>query len=535
VKARWHCRLGLANLQAAMAAHPALPRALAVLLAASPLSPLGGQLPPLTVPRGYLRVEASGGFAVHDQRFRNGTVESAAADFARDPAGRSLFPGLRIADSLLARVTGLSDAALHLGRTSATQLVFIGTGGMGLAWGLTSRVTLFGYVPVVRVRVRSTFALDSLGSVAGINPANPLFGDGPGRSAAAVFFQQFDASLGTLAQRLQNGAYDHDPSLRALAQETLARGTALRQDLFALMLGGGVGSLFLPTQSSTPGLRMQEVVAAFQARLSGELGVTGFTQIPPLPQRRASNADLTSVLQHPQGPFRGSLETPTVAALGDVELGLAIGLVDTYDAETRRGFRLAAQALARLRTSRRPTPGRFFDVGTGDRQPDVELGFVADVLLDHVGTRLTGGYNLQLPGEAQARIAAPSEPFPTWDRLAAVRYDLGDVLTLGASPYLRLARNFAFTTGATWHRRRSDAVTLVTGQAEIPGAPPGLLAEDSERTWITATAGFLYSAGAIGGQPLDAGAWWEGVVAATGGRVPRSSTIRFLLRVYHRF
>jgi hypothetical protein len=505
--------------------------ALALLL---PGGPLAAQLPPLTVPRGSVRVDGSGGFAVHDRRFRDGIREDAAADFIHDPAGRSLFPALATADSLLARITGMADAALTLGSTRASQLVFIGTGAVGLAWGVTSRLTLFGTMPIERVRVRATFELDSLGSTTGLNPANPLFGTAVGQAQAGQFFQQFDAALAALADRLANGVYDGDPAQRALAQETLTRGEALRGELFLLLGGGGTASLFLPTAASVMGGQVRSVITTLQTTF-GTLGVQGFSEMVPLPERRAGTADVVNVLQRGDGPFRGSLETPRLATLGDIELGAAFGLVDTYRPETRRGARLAAQGLVRLRTSQRARPGWFFEVGSGDRQPDVEGTLVGDLLLNRVGLRLLGGYTLQLPGQALMRIAPPSEPFPEEGRLAAVDYDLGDVLTLGAQPYLRLAPHFGLTGGVTWRRRAADVYTLVPGQEEIPGAPVALLGEESERTWTTAHAGFSYSAGRFGGRPLDAGMWWEGVVASTGGRVPMTSAVRFLLRAYHRF
>jgi hypothetical protein len=485
-------------------------------------------------------VDIGGSFAAWDQRFRSGTTENAAQDFVRDQVGSEFFPALAASEALLSQVTGLANARFNLGRTTATQFVTRGTTAIGMAYGLTSRLTLFGMVPIVRVEVRSTLAQDSTGANSGFNPADPVFGDPAGRAQTAQFFARFDAAMTELSTNLTGGAYDGDPAAKQLAQETLADGTALRNDLFALMLGTEA-SPFLPVQASAIGAALLGNVNALQETLEGSLGITGFTETPALPNQRLGNDGFADFVNNPDGPVAGSLETPTIAALGDIEVGAAYAIVDQLDRPgARSGIRIAAQGLLRLRTSTRPRAGGFFDVGTGDRQPDLQLGLAADGLYGRFGARVSAGYNLQLAGKANQRISTPTQPIAYANTLAGLENNLGDELMVGITPFFRLAPTFGLVAGVSHTRKGKDTWSLLPGQDSIPGAPPELLGLDSEASWTTARAGLSFSSplGVAQGKPrlpLDAGLMWEGVIASSGGRTPKASSLRFLLRLYGRF
>ena len=519
-----------------------LPPSLAALVALTlGAGPLAAQLPPLTVPKRHVRVDLGGSFAAWDQRFLAGKLQPAAQDFMREQVGSDFFPALAPAESILARVTGLAGSRFDLGKTTATHFVTRGTTAFGLAYGLTSKLTLFGVVPIVWVDVRSTFGQEPGTANSGFNPASPVFGDAPGQVQSAQFFNQFDTALSTLAKQISEGAYDGDAATKQLAEETLATGTALQVDLFALIAGPGA-SPFLPTQSSATGTALVGTVTALQATLSGSLGVTGFEQTPALPSQPLGNADFSNFVSNADGPVAGSLAVPpTLTALGDIELGAAYAIIDQLGRPgVRSGFRLAAQGLMRLRTSTRPRPGLFFDVGTGDRQPDLEFGMAADGLYHRFGARLSAGYNLQLTGKAKQRISAPWQPIAYANTLAALQDNLGDEIRVGLMPFFRLAPTFGLVAGLTYTRKGADSWSLLAGQDSIPAAPPTLVGLDSEASWTTAMAGVSFSSplDVTKGKPklpLDAGFIWEGVIAGSGGRTPKSSTVRFFIRLYRRF
>lgn len=504
-------------------------------------APLAAQLPPLTVPRGHFRLDLTGSFLTADQRLRNGTTENLALDFVRAGAGSDLLGGLAAADEVLPRVTGVPGARLALGNTTASRMLTTGTGGIGLAWGVTDRLTVFGYLPIVRVKVRSTFGFDGEDALTGFNPADPVFGTGNGQVQTAQFFTQFDAALATLEQKITAGEYDGTPGLRTLAEETLASATALRGDLFTLLLGTGTASPFLPLSTSQLGTALLQRVTALQGTLSTSLAVDGFTQAPALPAFALTAEDFEGFLTNGQGPIAATLATPSLSSIGDIEVGAAWSIVDQLGtAGAVRGVRVAAQGLVRLRTGTLDSPTRLFDAGTGDRQPDVEGSVVGDVLFGSYGARAMAGYTLQLAGSEQRRIAPPDQPIAWADRLAGVSRNPGDILTIGVTPFVRLAETFALVGGAVWRRKGLDRVTLADGQPEIPGAPVDLLARETDGSWTTATVGLSYSTPATvrNGRPrlpLDAGLTWEAVVASSGDlRVVKHAGVRFWLRLYGR-
>jgi hypothetical protein len=502
--------------------------------------PAAAQFPPLTVPRGLFRAELTGTFASASQRLRNGETEPLGADFVRNALDSDFFGGLETADDLLQSITQLPDARINLGASSASHQVTVGTAGIGLAYGLTGRITLFGHLPIVRVKVRSTFDLVGDGT-AGFNPADPLFGTPEGETQSVQFFLGFDAALSTLEQKIAAGDYDADPAQRALAEATLASGTTLRNNLHALVLGTGTASPFLPVATSPVGAAVLSEVTGLQTILSTDLGVAGFANLPALPEAPLTSEEFDGFISNPAGPVAGSLATPSLGALGDAEVGVAITLADGLTGSTTgRGVRLAAQGLVRLPTSFLSDNRRFFDVGTGDKQTDVEGTMVLDLVAGKFGARAMGSYTLQMAGTAERRITRPDQPIALASRLARVSRNPGDLISVGFTPMFRLADRFGLMGGVAWRRKGSDAVTLAGGQDPLPDASPDLLAIDTDGSWTTATAGLLYTVpmrveNGKTHMPLDAGVAWESVINASGPlRVAKTATVRFWLRVYGR-
>ena len=231
-----------------------LPFALLVGLAV----PARAQLPPLTVPKGQIRLDFSGGLADWSERYRDGRKEAAAGDFLRNPVDAGWLPELAALETSLGRILGTSPSGLSLGRTRSQLLVNTGTAGIGLAFGLTSRLTIFGTVPFVRVKVQNTFDLDSAGSTLGLNPAHPVFGTVDGQVQAGTLLAELDLVLAELQTRIQAGFYDADPPTKAVAEATLLRGADIRAELGGLLTGGT--TVFLPTLTSATGTALTTTI-----------------------------------------------------------------------------------------------------------------------------------------------------------------------------------------------------------------------------------------------------------------------------------
>ena len=491
-------------------------------------SRLGAQLPPLGVPAGTLRVELDGSLETFDRRFREGQRESIAADLSSTALGSDRIPSLADAEARISRIIGNAGYRINLGALTTDAHADVGTGSLGLSLGLTNYIAIFGRIPLVRTRVQSLMQLDPSLANAGLNP---------GVDEQLSFFTQLDAALATLNAKLAAGDYDANPSQKALAQTTLADGTALRGDLFGLLADPATASPALPTTTSPAGTALDGRVVTLQATLSSDLGVTGFSLTPALPETALTKAELDELLTSPTG-LALRLDESSVTFRGDAELGAALTLIDRWDRGTRRGgFRSALSGLVRLPTGRREQPDRPLDIGTGDGQTDIQLDVVTDVGSGPLGARLIGTYVRQLPSDILTRVTRPSQPFAGPDRLTTVRRNPGDIFVLGIHPFYRLARTFGFSAGVEHWSRGVDRVTYASPTDSIPGIDPGILAEESKSSATMLSVGVTYSnAGGLrpGGKglPVDASWSYQRVLRAGGGRVPDSHAVRGKFRVY---
>jgi hypothetical protein len=490
---------------------------------------LAGQLPPVGVPGGVLRVELDGSLATFDRRFLDGQREGYAADLTSLALGSDRIPALSDADSRIGRIIGNTGYRINLGKLSADAEGEVGTGFLGLSLGLSNAISVFGRIPLIRTRVQTALQLDPTSADAGLNP---------GIDQQAPFFSQMDASLATLSAKLAAGEYDANPAQKALAQATLADATTLRSDLFGLLADPLSASPVLPTAASVAGTVLDSRIVALQTTLATDLGVSGFTLTPSLPDAAITKSELTDMLTSPAGPVAVRLSEAPVTSRGDAEVGASLTLVDRWDRSAHRGgFRTALSGLVRLPTGRREQSDRPLDIGTGEGQTDIQLGLVTDVGAGPLGVRLTGTYVRQLPSDIVTRVASPSQPFAGPDRVALVRRDPGDVFAIGVHPFYRLARTLGFTAGLDHWSRRADQVSYVDPAAAIPGVDANVLAENSKANATMLTVGLTYSnPGRLrpggNGLPVDASWSYERVLRAGGGRVPDSHAFRAQLRVY---
>ncbi|HEV8358559.1 MAG TPA: hypothetical protein VGQ17_17530 [Gemmatimonadales bacterium] len=507
-----------------------------LLLAAAPLA---AQLPPLTVPRGVVRVDLGGRFDNWDKRYLNGTEQEAAGDFNRDPVDGRWLPGLASAEEQLRAVTGVQALALSLGRSSSTMLVNLGTESIGAAWGVTGRLTLFGTVPFVRVRVRESFGLDSTGATAGFNPADPVFGTSGGASQTETFLLQMLAALTALDDSIRAGRYDLDPARKALAQATLARGTVLRNGLEPLL----TGTSFLPLAGSAAATALTRSIDSIRTRLGTDLGISGFTELPALPSRRMSAADFEGYATDPDGPIAGRpFHPPLLTYLGDIEVGAALAWLDRRPAPGARGgftARSVLQGTVRLRTGRLDRPDAFFDLPTGDRQPDVQGDMVTDLAAGRLGARFTARFVLQLPGRQQRRLSPPDQPIADASTLALVERDPGEIVEGAIEPFLRIGPTIALVGGVRHWLKGTDTYRYVPGQPPIEGTDPEVLAIGSKENGTAVSAGLSFVHDGVRrdgtvGLPMDASFRWEMIARSTEGRVPVKQTVWISLRFYKR-
>ena len=389
---------------------------------------------------------------------------------------------------------------------------------------------------MVYATARRTATIAGTSGDAGVNPADPSLGTVVGRGAAESFFSDFDTGLLALSTNLQGGAYDGDPAQRALAEQTLAGATAFRDSLRALVLDAGTASPFLPTATSGAGTTLAGRVTALQATLSNHLGVTSFATPLPLPVATDATFDTLGVLAtDPAGDFQyTSFAGQKRTGLGDAEVGAVLTLADSWDRKARGGFRLAVEGLLRLPTGMKVESDAAYPAPVDGGQTDVQVQAAADMGRGNFGVRLAGGYQLQLASTVTRRVAPPGTVMAPLATTADVSLDPGDELFVGVTPFWRLARPLGLLVGVQYRRRSDDAASYEG--AGVPGLDAAVLGEGTGYSTVHLSLGINYSDVGRGvspaRMPIDAGWSWDTVIAASGGRVARSTTIRMLVRLY---
>ncbi len=500
--------------------------------------PLRAQIIPITVPKNKVRLDFLGHLQSYDWRWTDGARTEAAAAFDR-LMDASFIPRLAEAERRVRTITGRPDLSLNVGRSTASQLVNLGTTGFGGAYGITKSITIHGLVPLIAVKVAPRVVVDSTGSNAGFNPASEVFGSALGRNQTLSFLSVLRVAINTLRTRITAGAYNADPALRQAADQALVRGQLLDTELTALLQD--VSADFAPRSGSDAGQLILAAIDGFRSTLAS-LGVTMDAGSPAFAAQGLDRDRFDDYLTNPDGTIgmRPIDDIPALSFLGDIEVGVAVAVIDRFPSTTfGSGLRAVVDATVRLRTAKLDSPDRPFDVGTGDRQPDVELSVTADYVQGRLGARFSGGYNLQLPGNQNRRITRFDQPVAPKTTLAGVRRDPGDVLRISAHPFFRLAPYLSFFAGADYWTKGRDRFSYAVGQPEIAGVDVDVLGDGTRSDALLLSGGLSYSHAGLSklgalGLPMDASFRYERIARSTKGIVPDVHSVRIDLRFYTR-
>ena len=509
--------------------HAALGAVLSVLLAA----PAAAQLPAIGAPRGIVRFEIGGDFANTNNQFWDGASQPWRSQFSASAIGPSFYPELASTQSLVAGLSGMGNYALSIGGATMTTQASVGTLLLGATVGVTPKLSLFGTVPIVRQGVKLTYAFDSTNANAGYNPADPVFGTAEGAAETLAFLAGFAEALDTLGARIASGYYDGNPTDLALATATLASGTAYLAGLDSLFVIPGSATSFVPLAGSSAGQAMSDSVTTTQTTLAA-LGIPSFTLPLPLPAGALTASDYNNYLSSFGGPIAAAPFTDYASwLLGDIELGASYTLIDRWNRPDQPGgLRVVAQGLIRLPTGSQPLSNDFVALPTGGGQTDLQGAVIADFGGGRVGVRAAMTYNYQMSATVSERVTIPSQPIPWRNRLANLSKSPGNEFGLSATPYFQLAPGLALVGIVRYWSRAADEVFYASAADSIPGVSASDLAVGTDRTAAVVGGGISYAPPQTGGRvPLDAFWVYEGVISASGGAVPKASTIRMGFRV----
>ncbi|MBA2292273.1 MAG: hypothetical protein H0W15_07445 [Gemmatimonadales bacterium] len=498
-------------------------------------APAAAQLPSINAPAGALRIELGGAFFPTSEVWWDGM---------RQPLGTLIAPGNALdggadplvaeVDARLSAILGASAPANSLGRVSPIAEWQRGVGTIGLAYGVSRRITVFGSVPIVSVRTQVDLGIDSAGSTLGFNPSDPILGTTAGANQTATFFAEFDQALSELSTRVGRGDYAADPANEARAQALLATAPGVRAMLFELLADPQRSSPILPTAGSTSGMALLGRVAAVRGAFNDDFGI-GFTASPALPTSPVTAEGFDALLDAGTAfGFTPRNGAPRVA-LGDVETGV---LVEAFRREGERSMTAAwLRGAVRFPTGDAPDAGALLDQGTGDGQTDIEVGATVEVMRGRIGLRVEGNYVRQLAGELEARVGSPLQALLPARFRAAVSRDPGDIVALTARPFFRMAASLAIAGLVQYERRGSDMFEYVDGQDPIVGADVEALATGTRAAATRVGIGLSYSHDGRGRDgvlrmPVEASFSVERTVASSLGVVSAPTTSRVQFRIY---
>ncbi len=511
-------------------------RLVPALLILAPVGVVSAQLPLLTAPSGTLRIELGGAFHPTDMlrvdgaRMRLGErLSTATLDATATPLVSALEAGM---GSLLGRpVSGYS-----LGGIQAEAEQQRGVASIGLGLGISRRVTLSARIPFVSTRTQLRLTTSGTGANVGINPADQSLGTAGGRDQTTAFFTSFDAALTSLNSRITDGAFT-TPTARALADQTLAEGTALRNGLFALLADPVRSSAVLPTLASTDGAALLERIAALDGILGTDLNGTRINASPALPAVPLSSSALDALLRAPTGFDLTAPEDLPLVSLGDIELGMTAELLRRGAVGDPRWLGLWAHVGARLSTGKLPRATLLLDQGSGEGQPDIEFGATGEFGRGSFGLRASALLTTQLAGTALERLGSRDQLLRPARSVTLLSRNPGDLITITAEPFMRIAPHFALTGMLQHQRRGTDALTLAdplnTGESiDLQSFVAGTGA-NATRIGI----GLSYAHDGLNREgilkmPVEAGFAIERTISSSSGVVALPLTSRIVFRVY---
>ncbi len=517
---------------------------LAAVLALLACPALTAQLEPLGAPRGTLRFDVGGLFQSADQAYESGHLRDYLGNFGGNPFGATQLGFMAPADTLLGQILGQPGYHLSLGRQRARGQLTVGSGIIGGALGVTSRLTLFARVPIVTSRVQANLRLDSTSADGGLNPAHPDLGNTLDQGRAATFLTTFDAALADLSARIANGSYAGNPGLDSLARAVAASSQVLRDRMAAVTTDPNTAAYFLPATDSPTGLALAARLRALSDTLTATLGVGTALVDPVLANNRLTDQEFGAFLTQSLGPvFALPVFESKFQRAGDTDVGAIYTLIDRFDRPGRPGgFRLAVTGLLRLPTGQRDNPDNLIDVGTGNGRYEAGVSGTADLGSTRWGARLTGGYLVRFTSLRVRRVALPTQPYASYTNLANISLNAGDVASLGVRPFYRLADNFALSGSLDWWHAGPDQASYWRAKDVIPGVSASDLAAGTGGSALALGAGVSYVGRAAHecephrrcGWPIDATWSYSTVIRGSGGRVEKFRSTRFEVRWYQR-
>ena len=504
------------------------------------------------LPKGMVRASVSPTWGRAHERFADGagrtpkgSVEPFAADFDLDTLGAAHLPAVGAVRAGLGQIVGTNGAAfaLSLGRLSTRIDATTAFTPIVLEFGLTSRLTIGGMLPMVKTRAEVAVNMNP-GGATGTIGLNPGFANGAVRVTNLTLVSQINAAIQQLQGALTSCVGSTDPSCTAINAN---RPRAQQLVTAATQAAGGIesvygvsttkpGARFAPVERSAVHLAVTTRLTALSNEFLALLGApAGSAWIAGTPVGAApfAYAALQRVLADTAfGIEAEPFQSIEISRFGDMEAGLKYLVFDSFNAQapgrTTPGgvkLRVAVAAVYRFGIAQWDSADDFADISTGDSQDDIEGRVFADVLLGRrFWTSLVARYAVQRPDAQFFRVPLAAHlAFAPLSRRVAVQRDLGDLFTLEASPRLVLGDHVALAASYVVRRKGADEyAALEAPRAGQTAVDPAVLATGTEQTEQRVFASVTYSTMA---QYFRRKATWPMEVSLVMGRSVRGQGV----------
>lgn len=434
-------------------------------------------------PRGVLRIGISPRWEQWKERHdADGNREPLGAGVSTDGLGGSLplvfgarVPFMAGLAPALTVLSGLPSPPLSLGALSTRLDVTQVQTQISLDYGLTSRIGLQALIPYVknRVHVQPIMNQGAIGATIGFNPALSFAG---ARQQNGLVLTSIGTAATRLSTELTRCMGSQDPTCTAINADR-SGATALVQlasqvsVAFTSVYGTATtaGALYAPVAGSTLHSAVDARLTSLNTQFRTFLGApttgewingrpVGAVPFAAADLDELLGGDAAGILARPLGDYEHS-------HVGDIEVGAKFLVLDTFGPPAisplpRAGaMRLAVAGIYRLGTGQLDLPNDFTDVGTGDRQADLELRGLFDFAF---GPRLWVSSVLRLgiqrPDRLVRRIPSGiADLFPEAVSQFQVSRDLGDAMELEFAP--RYVPNDEFSISARYRYRNKGVDT----------------------------------------------------------------------------
>ena len=467
------------------------------------------------------------------------------ASFFSGDVGPAIFPNLAGFEAAVRDATG-NDYAASLGvMTSAVEKNSVRL-PLSLDVGVFDWLSAGVSASFVRNETEFVFhfASDSASANAGFSPAL----DDPAQVSA--FLSRLGASVDGY-DSYRAGLCAADPASTSCRDATtLLAGSRSFHRALSVIYGNPVAPLAGSAAGMALQARLAEFAEAFEAAGAGSPGTL------PLSDAPFSAEDLQDFATNPAYGIAGNFPFAgwrSLWMLGDLELRADARWLD----KTEPSYTLTAGAgtLVRLPTGTQDDPANFLDMGSGDRQTDVEVrGWFNGSWRDRVGLWTDLRYGVQLPGTTERRVFDLGYALAPAATQAHLEWNPGDYFFAEVAPWFRVAGTVTLVAGYRHFSKGEDSFALWTADppegdgsvtapdpstGSTPALDPTVLVPGSDASMSRIVVGLVYSRMGVSQpsedarrRPFEVRAVYRQVVAGRGAGVPLAGSLEAGFRVY---